>query len=99
MAPCAVPDAVADGLGVKAHHHSVLLAHALHEIARHPQVVGSLNALAGAHLVLPLTRHHLGINAAHLHTRKLHKIERRKKGVNIICMVVRLYGCMGHVRA
>mmetsp|Transcript_21456 Transcript_21456/g.54623 ORF Transcript_21456/g.54623 Transcript_21456/m.54623 type:complete len:350 (-) Transcript_21456:230-1279(-) len=63
VAAGAVPVA-RDGLGVKGALHLEHLAHTVHDVARHPQVVAHADALAGAHLVLPLRGQHLAVHAA-----------------------------------
>mmetsp|Transcript_30212 Transcript_30212/g.72051 ORF Transcript_30212/g.72051 Transcript_30212/m.72051 type:complete len:202 (-) Transcript_30212:117-722(-) len=51
-------------LGIEGHAHVVLLAQALEDVPRHPEVIGALRAGGGAHLKLPLRWGHLGVDAA-----------------------------------
>jgi hypothetical protein len=55
-----------DGLGLEAADDIELLAYAVHDVARHPEVVASVDSLAWANLVFPLTGHDLGIDAREL---------------------------------
>merc|ERR1712039_232170 len=49
--------------GVKGDIHLLRLADADHQVARHPQMIPAVDALARTHLVLPLPRHHLRVGA------------------------------------
>ena len=61
----AVP--VADhGLGVERDVDAKVFGDAVQDVARHPQIVAHLDALARAHLELPLGRHDFGVGAADL---------------------------------
>ena len=62
VAAGAVPVA-GDGLGVEGHLDIEHLADAVHDVARHPQVVSHVDAGAGANLVLPLGGQHLAVDA------------------------------------
>ena len=55
VAAGAVPVA-SDGLGVEGHDDAKVLADAVQDEARHPQVVAHVDALCGTHLELPLRR-------------------------------------------
>ena len=50
VAPRPVPVS-GDGLGVEGHDHAELLAHALEEVSRDPQLVAGGDAYAGTHLL------------------------------------------------
>merc|ERR550517_2422075 len=52
-------------LGIKGHHHSEVLGHSAEEISRYPEIVPHVDAFGGADLVLPLSRHDLGVGARH----------------------------------
>lgn len=62
VAAGAVPVAL-QGLGVERDLDAKLLGHSVQQVSGHPQLVGHGDALAGADLVLPLGRHHLGVDA------------------------------------
>ena len=50
-------------LGIKGHHHSEVLGHSAEEISGDPEIVPHVDAFGGADLVLPLSRHDLGVGA------------------------------------
>jgi hypothetical protein len=65
VASSAVPVSL-DGLGVQRQHHSCNLGDPLQDVARSPQLVGGSNADGRADLELPLSGHHLAVDAADL---------------------------------
>mmetsp|Transcript_20772 Transcript_20772/g.69686 ORF Transcript_20772/g.69686 Transcript_20772/m.69686 type:complete len:440 (-) Transcript_20772:129-1448(-) len=64
VAPLAI--VALDGLGQDVGHHVELLADAVEQVARHPELVARVDPHAGAHLELPLARTHLPVGAADL---------------------------------
>ena len=66
VASGAVPVA-GNGLRVERRHHAKVLADAVEEETRHPEMVADLDALARADLVFPLGRHHFRVGAADFH--------------------------------
>jgi hypothetical protein len=52
-----------DWLGVDAGHNAEILAHTVKDVSTHPYVISTQDPHAGAHLVLPLTGHHLSVDA------------------------------------
>ena len=55
------------GLRIKRADAVMLLSHSQHDVASHGEMVSHLNAAAWANLELPLSRHHLCIDARNLH--------------------------------
>ena len=51
-----------DGLGVEGDYHTELLSHTLEDVAGDPELVGTRDTLARAHLVLPLAGEHLTVD-------------------------------------
>jgi hypothetical protein len=58
-----------DRFGMERNDDSESLSDTQHDVTRDPQMVAHFNANARAHLVLPLTWHHFGINTGYLHAR------------------------------
>jgi hypothetical protein len=52
-----------DRLGVDAGHNAEILTHTVKDVSAHPYVISTQDPYAGTDLVLPLTRHHLGVDA------------------------------------
>mmetsp|Transcript_56398 Transcript_56398/g.101369 ORF Transcript_56398/g.101369 Transcript_56398/m.101369 type:complete len:334 (-) Transcript_56398:242-1243(-) len=67
VAACTIPVAFR-GLGVNGANDAMFLRHAQHDVACHGHVIANLDATAWADLVLPLTWHHLRVDAGNLHT-------------------------------
>lgn len=52
-----------NGLGINAAHDAEVLAHTLHDVTSHPELVACIDAHARTDLVLPLAWHHFGVRA------------------------------------
>lgn len=72
---------MADRLGVKRDADTILLADAVHDVPRHPQVVARINSFAWTDLVLPLPGHHFGICSSNLHSSPLIKVRRQTRNL------------------
>ena len=68
VAPCTVPVALREWLGMERYLNAPLFGYADEEEAGHPEVVTHRNALAGAYLELPLRRHDLSIDTGYINT-------------------------------
>mmetsp|Transcript_97278 Transcript_97278/g.178270 ORF Transcript_97278/g.178270 Transcript_97278/m.178270 type:complete len:214 (-) Transcript_97278:358-999(-) len=69
VAPSTIPITLLHWFRAEGAHNTVTFCHSQHDVAGHDHMVANLNSSARANLVLPLSRHHLCVDAGNLHAR------------------------------